>query len=166
MQVPNEFVHPLFFRAGDNVQASDAPFPEAMKHVYFYYDIIGTKAPWEEIESLAAVFPLWYEERDRLESCFAKRDRASAREPMIRGLSYFLVCLHWLNGKRVEQVNEWEKAIAALAVKPVNVIERLQFIFARPDLYHSFIQLSELFHETEKLYYKTLAKKKNGMSPR
>ncbi|WP_238583574.1 YpoC family protein [Anoxybacteroides amylolyticum] len=164
--MPNEFVHPLFFRLGDNVPASDAPFPEAMKHVYFYYDIVGIPAPWEEIESIPAVFKLWYEERERLESCFAKRDRTSAREPMIRGISYFLVCLHWLNGKRVERVKEWEKEIATLAVKPVNAIERLQFIFARPDLYHSFIQLSELFSETEKLYYKTLVKRKKGMSPR
>lgn len=164
--MPNEFVHPLFFRAGDNVPTSDAPFPEAMKHVYFYYDLTGIQAPWAEIESLAAVFTLWHEERDRLESCFAKRDRASAREPMIRGLSYLLVCLHWLNGKRVANVREWEKEMDALALKPVNAIERLQFIFARPDLYHSFIQLNELFHETEKLYYKTLAASKKGMSPR
>lgn len=164
--MPNEFVHPLFFRADDAVQIMDAPFPEAMKQVYFYYDITGIRAPWEEIEAIPAVFTLWQKEKESLTHYFAKRDRASAREPMVRGLSYLLICLHWVNGKRVESVKEWEKEIAALAVKPVNAIERLQFIFARPDMYHSFIQLSELFVETEKLYYKTLAKRKKGMSPR
>ncbi|MCZ0754486.1 hypothetical protein M4I42_02720 [Anoxybacillus sp. J5B_2022] len=167
MQVPNEFVHPLFFCAGDEIkERNDVPFPQLMKTVYFYYDLIGvTPPPWEQIEqSLPPVFELWQEEKEALATYFAKKDRARAREPMIRGLSYLLVCLCWLNGKRVQNVREWEKEVEALALKPVNVVERLQFIFARCDLYHSFIQLSELFAETEKLYFKKLVMMKKGMS--
>ncbi|MBB5323359.1 hypothetical protein HNQ34_000436 [Anoxybacillus tepidamans] len=167
MRVPTEFVHPPFFREGDTIEkTSDVPFPYQMKTVYFYYDIVSsTPLPWEQIEqSIPAVLELWNDEKEQLEACFAKRNRAAAREPMIRGLSYLIVCLFWLNGKRTQNVRTWEKEIEALALKPINCVERLQFIFSRCDVYHSFIQLSELFEEVTKLFYKQLAMMKKGMS--
>ncbi|URM34318.1 hypothetical protein LLY41_07950 [Cytobacillus firmus] len=39
----------------------------------------------------------------------------------------------------------------------MNIKERLDFIFARPALYHSYIQLSGLIAEMEKQYMKMLA---------
>ncbi|WP_233252993.1 MULTISPECIES: YpoC family protein [unclassified Geobacillus] len=160
MRIPNEFVHPLFFREGEVMKIKDEkPFPHMMKIVYFYYDMIEREPfPWSNIEqSIPAVLQLWNEEKEMLEGCFAKRDRRSARAPMIRGLSYLLSCLFWLNGKRVKNVRHWQEEIRALPLKPVNCPERLQFVFDRCDIYHSFIQLSELLEETAKLAYKQMA---------
>jgi hypothetical protein len=160
VQVPNEFAHPLFFREGEVLEAKEElAFPQMMKTVPFYYDITARKPlPWDHIEqSIPAVLQLWNEEKATLEHCFARRDRRAARQPMIRGLSYLLSCLFWLNGKRVSNVRHWQEEIHTLSVIPVNCLERLQFIFDRCDVYHSFIQLCELFEETAKLAYKQIA---------
>jgi hypothetical protein len=171
LRVPNEFVHPLFYREGEMIEAkTDVPFPLMMKQFYFYYDILASREtfdaePWKNIEqSIQAVVQLWKEERERLNVLFVNRNRKAAREPMIRALSYFLACLYWLNGTCVKGIVNWEKEIDALSIKPINCVERLQFIFAKCDLYHSFIQLGELFDELTKLYYKTLAISKKGLS--
>ncbi|WP_420768922.1 YpoC family protein [Parageobacillus thermoglucosidasius] len=160
MRVADEFAHPLFFREGEVIEIKDEqPFPHMMQHVYFYYDMIEREPfPWDDIgRSIPAVLQLWREEKEQLESCFARRDRRSARAPMIRALSYLLSCLFWLNGKKVTNVRHWQEEIGALPLKPVNGLERLQFIFERCDVYHSFIQLCELFEETGKLAYKQMA---------
>jgi hypothetical protein len=160
VQVPNEFAHPLFFREGEVIEVKEElAFPQMMKTVPFYYDMTAREPfPWDHLEqSIPAVLQLWNEEKAALEHCFARRDRRAARQPMIRGLSYLLSCLFWLNGKRVSNVRHWQEEIRALPVTPVNCLERLQFIFDRYDVYHSFIQLCELFEETAKLAYKQIA---------
>ncbi|RAK22118.1 hypothetical protein B0I26_102106 [Anoxybacillus vitaminiphilus] len=171
MRVPSEFLHPLFYREGETIETTEfAPFPLMMKKFYFYYDIIACKEnlenePWNDIEqSIPAVWQLWNEEKEKLDLLFQNRDRKAAREPMIRALSYFLACLYWLNETRVKSIVSWEREVNTLQMKPVNCVERLQFIFAKCDLYHSFIQLGELFAELTKLYYKNLAIKKKGLS--
>nr|WP_235356955.1 hypothetical protein [Bacillus alveayuensis] len=171
LDVPSEFHHPLFYRAGETIEEKTAvSFPLMMKRFYFYYDILASRGmsglePWENIEqSIQAVVQLWKEEREQLQVLFANRNRKAAKEPMLRSLSYFLACLYWLNGTRVKEIVNWEKEIDALSIKPMNCKERLQFIFAKCDLYHSFVQLSELFEELNKLYYKMLVMNKKGIS--
>ena len=41
-----------------------------------------------------------------------------------------------------------------LKIKPINIRERLDYIIQNPNKFHSFIQLSELFVEMEKLFRK------------
>jgi hypothetical protein len=171
LHVPSEFLHPLFYQEGETIEGKPTvSFPLMMKQFYFYYDILASREtaeaePWKNLEqSLQAVVQLWKEEREQLDILFQNRDRKAAREPMIRALSYFLACLYWLNGTRVKGIVNWEEEIDALSIKPINCKERLQFIFAKCDLYHSFVQLGELFDELIKLYYKTLAMNKKGIS--
>ncbi|MBB6283173.1 YpoC family protein [Geobacillus subterraneus] len=163
MRVPTEFAHPLFFPDGQMLdKLPDEPFPRLMKHVPFYYDIVRVSPlPWEEIErSLPALVALWREEKEELERCFARRDRRAARGPIVRGVAYLLSALCWLNGRPAANVVRWEEMVAALPYKPANAVERLQFIFHRPDVYPAFVQLRELFIETEKLACKQMAMKK------
>ncbi|AGT32482.1 hypothetical protein M493_11160 [Geobacillus genomosp. 3] len=163
MRVPTEWAHPLFFPDGHMVDTlPDEPFPLLLKQVPFYYDIVPTfPLPWEDIEqSLPALIALWREEKMELERCFARRDRRAARGPIVRGLAYLLSALCWLNGRPMANVVDWMDTVAALPHKPVNAVERLQFIFAGPDRYPSFVQLNELFAETEKLAHKQIAIKK------
>jgi hypothetical protein len=171
LRVPNEFVHPLFYREGETIETTElAPFPLMMKKFYFYYDILACKEfvenePWKDIgQSIPAVLQLWKEKREQLDILFQNRDRKAAREPMTRAISYFMACLYWLNGTRVKGIANWEREVNTLRIKPMNCVERLQFIFAKCDLYHSFIQLGELFNELTKLYYKNLAISKKGLS--
>jgi hypothetical protein len=167
--VPSEFLHPLFYREGAIIEIEETvPFPTMIKQFYFYYDILVSEGlleiePWNEIEqSIPAVLQLWKEEKELLDALFENRNRKAAREPMIRALSYFLVSLYWLNGTRVKDIASWEKEVNLLPVKPINCVERLQFIFAKCDLYHSFVQLVELFDELTKLFYKQLAMNKKS----
>jgi hypothetical protein len=161
MRIPASFMHPLFFAKDEvNVEAVQ-PFPNMMKHIPFYYDVTEEEKPWANIEqSILPLLELWKEEKETLVSLFAERNRKAAREPMVRSLAYFLSALFWLNERKVGDLREWEKEVKTLPLQPLNCLERLAFIFARPDLYHSFIQLDELFEELTKLVYKTIAKRK------
>jgi len=161
LDVPNGFIHPLFYKKGDKIKADEfRPFPLMMKDIYFYYDIIASHEltedkPWQYNHySIPAVLKLWESEKEHLSILFQCRDRKSAKEPMIRALSYFLSCLFWLNGAPVKNVVNWEREVEALQIKPINCAERLHFIFTNIDLYHASIQLGELFHELTKMLYK------------
>lgn len=162
MIVPKTFQHPLFFSADfiDDIHTFQ-PFPMMMKHVPFYYDITQKEEPWQQKEqSLPAIFQLWEEEKRELAPLFAARQANEAKEGIVRGLSYFLCALHWLNERAVSNVYEWEKEVQSLPLRPLNVVDRLSFIFARPILHHSFVQLDELFTELMKLFYKQMAQQK------
>ncbi len=45
-------------------------------------------------------------------------------------------------------------------MQPVNFIERYSFIIKKPNNYHSYIQLAQLYIEIEKLYVKKMITKK------
>lgn len=101
---------------------------------------------------ISRVFKGWREDAPSIAQHFKKRDRKSAKEPMIYQLSRFLQVLFWVNGRSVSQedLKYWDEAVKNLEHLPVNAVERLSFIFEQPDHYHSYIQLSELFLEWEK----------------
>jgi len=163
MIVPKTFQHPLFF-ATDTVDIETLqPFPMMMKHVPFYYDMTNEEKPWQQKErALPAVFQLWEEEKRELAPLFAKRQAKQAKDGIIRGVGYFLCALYWLNERPVENVCCWEEEVLSLPLRPLNVVDRLSFIFARPSLHHSFIQLDELFIELTKLFYKQMVQQKRG----
>jgi hypothetical protein len=96
---------------------------------------------WKEIKGLLAVN-------------FENRESDKILIPMEEGIEIFMNLLFLTNN------NEWNKdetAIIELQWKPVNVMERILFINKRPTLFHSFIQLSELFTEQEKQFNKKKA---------
>jgi hypothetical protein len=99
----------------------------------------------------------WLELKKELTELFEKRDRKNALEPMKKGIEIFLHFLLWCN--EIESFDN-EETIGNLKWKPVNVTERLSFIKTRPDLYHSFIQLTELMTEQEKQFNIKIAIKK------
>ncbi|WP_084783332.1 YpoC family protein [Bacillus dakarensis] len=125
----------------------------------FYVGIQALK-PWEENEaSISALLTEWPVLRDQLKINFKNRDLAGAKEPMKKGIGLFIEMMHWTNGTPVKLSPEivWNN----LAVKPVNVRERLDFILRRPVFYPSYMQLIELMIEMEKLYKKSIAIKKS-----
>lgn len=96
----------------------------------------------------------WEAARMELDNCFKSREASRAKPIMEASIQLFSDYLFEANGTNV---------IEQCELKPVNVSERLEFIKGRPWLYHSYIQLSELFSEQEKLVAKKIAlnKQKN-----
>jgi hypothetical protein len=165
--VPAAFHHPLFYSTSSQELTIHFPlsFSEGLKLTPFLYDILEAAhealyQPWKQPERyLPAVLKQWTENKMNLDQLFKMRNRKDARKPMVDSISLFLDFLFWMNRKPVTKLLDWD-IVEKLDVKPMNIRERLDFMLQKPDLYHSFIQLCELFVEAEKQYVKLLAMKK------
>lgn len=127
-----------------------------------YYSNLESLKPWEDIEgSIPLLLSEWRQLHESLGEIFRRRDRQNALEPMRLGICVLIQMLHWCNGKPVKLYPKVE--YASLNLKPVNARERIEFIVSRPNLYQSYMQLTELISEMEKQYVKSiiLKKKKN-----
>jgi hypothetical protein len=115
--------------------------------------------PWNyPDESIPPLIAEWQEIRVMLELSFANRDLHTVTDPMQTGIDLFLKMLFWTNQKPLNTLDRL--CTESLKYKPVNIEERLSFITKRPNLYHSFIQLSELMVEQEKQFVKRSVLKK------
>ncbi|WP_139311215.1 YpoC family protein [Bacillus sp. MRMR6] len=114
--------------------------------------------PADVNESIIKLLSEWAEVKTPLESFYRNRDQQNTTEGMKRGLAIFIQFLFWSN----EEPILGAKPITTnnLIIKPFNLEERLSFVIARPNLFHSYRQLSELMIEQEKLYAKKMALKK------
>jgi hypothetical protein len=165
--VPSVFHHPLFYSTNSQELTIQFPrsFSEGLKIKPFLYDLLEASQkslyqPWKQPEKyLPDVLNQWNEYKMLLEQLFEMRNRKDARKPMIHSISLLLDFLCWMNRMPVTQINNLD-FVENLEVKPMNIRERLEFMLNRPDLFHSFIQLCELFVEVEKQYVKLLAMKK------
>jgi hypothetical protein len=94
----------------------------------------------------------WDGVKSDLETLYRNRDQQATLQLMKKGIIYFIQFLYWSNGR---QVNSKEPIpLNQFEIKPVNFEERLTYILSRPNLFHSYRQLSELFTEQEKLLAK------------
>ncbi len=164
--VPAELKDPLFF-SGESVNIDQnelQDWKELSSFVTFPYDVafyhgIEVYHPWEHTEKhLSALLAEWKKIDVECQKHFSERKTKKALEPMTEGIALFFTLLFWIHNQPV-QLKGWEDKVIQLTIKPVNLVERLTFIVQRPSLYHSFIQLSELFRELEKHYVKSLIKK-------
>jgi hypothetical protein len=94
----------------------------------------------------------WKKVKEELEVLYRERDQKSTIDGMKKGISLFIQFLFWTNEQPINSSRSF--SLEFLEVKPVNLEERLGFIIARPNLFHSYRQLSELMTEQEKLYAK------------
>ncbi|MEH7885869.1 YpoC family protein [Bacillus sp. JJ1609] len=108
--------------------------------------------PLAEIEELSHNIILrWKQSKLALEGIFKNREGEKVLPIMNDSIELFYEYLFISNGKKVNgKINDY-------LVKPVNVEERLNFIETKPRLYHSFVQLAELYSEQEKLFAKNMA---------
>jgi hypothetical protein len=103
-------------------------------------------------EAITNLLEEWEKIKGQLEELFRERDQKRASEIMKKGISLFIQFLCWSNDTPVfldRPINSKQ-----FEFKPVNLEERLGFIMSRPNLYHSYRQLSELMIEQEKLFVK------------
>ncbi|MBE4910246.1 GTPase [Bacillus luteolus] len=172
--LPESFLHPLFYQNTTTIQFNkQVSYEEGLEKDYFLFDIAATvltqnefNAPWiNKKDAVTTVLKKWKLQKEIIGEFFKKRDRASAKVPMIRSLSYLICCLNWVNEKPVCSLKNINSMIVCLKYKPINVAERLSFITDNPNHYHSYIQLSQLFEEFEKQFYKIESLKKASPNP-
>lgn len=124
-----------------------------------FLEDLKLEAPVDNLsEAIALLLTEWNQVKGELELLFRHRDQQAALNVMRKGIGLFIQFLYWSNDKQTI-VSDIE-TLVNLELKPVNVNERLGFIIARPNLYHSYRQLSELIMEQEKLYAKKIILKK------
>jgi hypothetical protein len=94
----------------------------------------------------------WERIKVELETLYRNRDQKSTLQGMKKGIGLFIQFLYWSNDR---QINSKEPvSINQLVITPVNLDERLAYILSRPNLFHSYRQLSELMTEQAKQYAK------------
>ncbi|MDF2788266.1 MAG: hypothetical protein K0S80_1364 [Neobacillus sp.] len=103
-------------------------------------------------ENISLLLSKWDGVKSELEIHYRNRDQQSALQLMKKGIVYYIQFLYFSNDR---QVNSKEPIpLNQVEIKPVNFEERLTYILSRPNLFHSYRQLSELFTEQEKLFAK------------
>lgn len=153
MQVSEPLQHEFFYL--DSLTPADF-FPEENR----FYLGVNESMPWKnEKEAVIQIVQEWKLYMNELTALFKERKNKETKPLMVKGISLFIRLLFWSNNEPTDLKNLHEKLVLFEA-KPVNIGERLQFLMQRPTLYHSFIQLSELMIEQEKIYYKYLVMKK------
>lgn len=159
IELHRAFQHPLFFDQQSIWINEFTSFKDSLE-IPFYHDLMYTshgyhfeKLPWESTRtSVPILFDKWFELKAILIKHFQERDTESATAPMLTGLALLLDALHWGNGQPVTNLKEWETILKLFKNMPINIEERLHYIFRKPNHYHSFIQLDQLFNEYQKKF--------------
>ena len=105
-----------------------------------------------QLDSIPLMLTEWENIKIDLSKQFQHRNQINTLIQMKKGIGLFIQILFWSNDITVKLIEPfpWDE----LVFKPINLEERLGFIISRPQLFHSFRQLSELILEQEKLFAK------------
>ncbi|WP_078380222.1 YpoC family protein [Sutcliffiella halmapala] len=160
MKLPGSFLHPLFYEAKDRIELTSFHWNDCIT-TPFKYDLAYSLGmaplhlPWENNnETVPLLFLGWKELEGELTQFHENRESIKVKVKMTQAIALLLQALFWLNRQPVRSLQEWQKEVNLLQYKPVNIEERLDFVMKRPELYHAFIQLQQLFSECTKLFYK------------
>lgn len=123
------------------------------QQLILFLEELDIEVPAEpENEVISFLLAEWNLLKTELETLYRNRDQQTTLKGMKKGIGLFIHFLYWSNDRQVK-LNELEP-LGSIEMKPVNLDERLGFIIRRPNLFHSYRQLSELMTEQEKLLAK------------
>lgn len=112
-----------------------------------------------EDKDVTRILEEWQSVKELLDDLYRSRDFKNTKAWMDKGIELFLQFMVQTNDmpffKDTIPYDQFE-------IKPVNLEERLEFIIERPNLYHSYRQLSELMSEQEKHFVKKNIIKKSS----
>jgi hypothetical protein len=152
LQVPQQLFDPFFFEENELIVCPERHMDEAHFFAYemlYYNGKEAEESPWLHREkSIKFVMDIWNKEQVIIIEQFKFRDK-SVQQHMKKGIALLYMLLFWSNSVPVS-LQEWHLECEKLSLKPVNIEERLFFIRQNPNLYHSFVQLTELFRELHK----------------
>ncbi|CAG9622616.1 YpoC family protein [Sutcliffiella rhizosphaerae] len=163
MKVPDGFLHPYFYSKGDLLESHAFSLQDLLEFPFkydiaYYLGAAPDRLPWENNnESIPFLLLIWKTNENTLNFLHEKRDRTKTKATMISSIAIYLQLLFWMNEQPVRSINDWTRDSNLFKWKPVNIEERLDFVIKRPELYHSFIQLQQLYSESTKLFYKKKA---------
>jgi hypothetical protein len=166
-----KLIHPLFnpIKADAFLNVGEKSFEEGIaEHPHLYelafYNGLKVHYPWQSNgQEVKHIFSLWKNSLEAIiRDYFSERDKENSKKPMLCSIGLLLCCMYWINGNPVPMGDAILENIDDLNWNPVNSKERLQFIFEKPNHYLAFIQLSELFGEVEKLYYRSQIERRHG----
>ncbi|WP_051404933.1 YpoC family protein [Bacillus cihuensis] len=167
VKLPQKLLHEKFFFS-DMIEIDHSSFDKwdpSFNPALFVYDMLYWSGgqgfqPWQQGHlTIPVLFEKWKEIANTCKIIIDERRQKDAELFMKKGMALFFQALFWINEQPVVLYN-WYESVDKLSIKPINVVERLSFVELRMTHYVSFIQLSELFLEAEKQYYKTIAMKK------
>lgn len=132
---------------------NDLPTVFALDEAFYHNKEI--EIPWENHGTWhKELIDSWKIYKEELAELFQNRQNKQTLLPMSKGAAKLIQFVYWANNQPVD-FTKWDSIEFKIA--PVNFKERMNFIFVRPTLHHSFIQLGEMFVEFEKIYEKALA---------
>ncbi|TYS68435.1 hypothetical protein FZC76_11950 [Sutcliffiella horikoshii] len=160
MKIPESFLHPHFYSNQDSISIKIFSLADIIEvpfkfDIAYYLGVAPDQLPWEMTsDSIPHILTSWKEKEILLNSLHEVRDRKEARKQIVLPIAWFLQLLFWMNGQPVRGLTDWKIEVCRLKWKPINVDERLEFVIKKPEMYHSFIQLQQLYTECAKLFYK------------
>ncbi|MBP0724178.1 hypothetical protein J5Y03_03150 [Bacillus sp. RG28] len=101
----------------------------------------------------------WKEIKPSISEMFRMRKKEQAKDLMISCVANMISILSWMNQVVILDLRNLQVEINKLPIKPLNFQERLSFLLNQPNHYHSLIQLTGLYEEIEKQYYKQKIKR-------
>lgn len=158
-KIPEEFLLTPFFNEDDMLTIDrKMSFDDGIKTTPLIFDLysklqIEALKPWEEKHKyIPIILETWKVTEPMIVEMFEERDRKKALVPMRNMIKMFLMFMFWMNGRPVPTLYKINRHINELKLKPVNAIERIEYILSIPNHYHAFIQLQQLFIELKKKY--------------
>lgn len=103
---------------------------------------------------ISGITEKWDGRKELLSHLFRNRDKVAVVQPMKEAIDDFITFLLLINEKQIPSPEILYENLGELDFKPINLNERLSFILKKPNQYHSFVQLNELYHELLKLHAK------------
>ncbi|MBN8190710.1 hypothetical protein JI667_00995 [Bacillus sp. NTK074B] len=157
--IPRELRDPFFF-TDDKLKFNESQIkpcnPLFAFEILYYNGENVNPVPWMVQGAFAKdIIRDWKKEEDHIKALFRSRSK-NVLESMRKSIGGFYLLLYWTN-KQPVNLDNWQSTVERFSLKPVNVVERLTFIRDNPALYHSYIQLAQLFEEQHKQYAKYLA---------
>ncbi|WP_079709669.1 YpoC family protein [Paraliobacillus ryukyuensis] len=106
----------------------------------------------------------WKANHQAIADLFQQRRYPEAKEPVQYYTKQLVLVLGWLNDTELIVDNTLSEKLTQLTYAPFNSQERIPFILRQPEQYYCYIQLNELYKETEKIYAKVAILKQKTRS--
>ena len=151
--VPISFQREPFYKKGDVITISEQWNGLFIEMPPFYFNITKQQSSFTS-EWMIKLFEEWKLEKNNVQTFFKQKNGNYISNMMRRFIAHFTEALFWINDEEIDDLHVLGDSISHFKWKPINSSERLEYIIAHYKKYHAFIQLSELYTELEKLYYK------------
>lgn len=166
IEIPAKLYDPFFFSDKeveiDETLLEHVQIKNQFIHDIAYFTNVETVKPWEEpAYSIPLLLKEWHILQTEIRVLFEQRKNQATLELMRQGIGFLMEFIFWTNEVPTQKLENG--SIKMLKLKPVNCLERIQFIMKRPNIYPSFMQLIELFEEHEKQFskYQAIKRAKN-----